>query len=137
MSMGFKPIRRLEYIEAINSFNTQEEAHFRSVVHQAYYAGLNQTQYEIDNRLFFPMDGQDRFESSHKALEDACHNQSRKLPSADPRKALLATIANNLRRSKQLRQFADYQLDMNIGAVQAQSTINYVKEIFNCLEKYE
>ncbi len=37
-----------------------DELHFRCVVHQAYYAALNQLQYEIDNRLFFPVDGDDR-----------------------------------------------------------------------------
>lgn len=135
--MAFKPIHRLEYIEALNGNNIESEAHIRSVIHQAYYAALNQVQYEIDNRLFFPVDGNDRVERSHKAFSDACLDQCRKLPAGDSRRELLTRIANNLKRAKNFRQHADYNLELKVDKTQSQATINFSKEVFSCLEQYE
>ncbi|MHA3112877.1 hypothetical protein [Acinetobacter sp. ANC 4193] len=135
--MSFKPLERLTYAQDLYQSNMSSELHFRCVIHQAYYAALNQVQYEIDNRLFFPVDSEDRIQQSHKAFIDACDNQIRKLGAIDNRKKLLMSVVNNMRRAKRMRETADYRIDLNIDKVGAQTTLSYVQDIFNCLEQYE
>ena len=135
--MSFKPLQRLNYAQDLNASGMTDELHFRCVVHQAYYAALNQLQYEIDNRLFFLVDGDDRIRHSHKALIDACDNQTRNLCTGDGRKKLLMTVVNNMRRAKRMREVADYNIATNVDNVSAQTTLRFVQEIFNCLEQYE
>lgn len=135
--MSFKPLQRLSYAQELHQSNASSELHFRCVVHQAYYAALNQVEYEIDNRLFFAVDGGDRVKHSHKALIDACEWQLKKLTTGDNRKKLLMAIVNNMRRAKRMRETADYHFESNIDRVNAQSTLKFAEEIFECLERYE
>lgn len=135
--MSFKPLQRLSYAQELHQSDACSELHFRSVVHQAYYAALNQVQYEIDNRLFFAVDGGDRIKHSHKALIDACEGQLKKLATGDSRKKLLITIVNNMRRARRMRETADYHLESNIDRINAQSTLKFAEEIFECLEQYD
>lgn len=132
----FKPYHRLEYIDELNKLEISGESHIRCIVHQAYYAGLNQLQFEIDNRLFFPMDAQDRYEKSHQAVIDACSAQIRKLKSGDPKRELVNRIYNNMKRNKLLRTDADYNLK-SIEPTHANRSLNYAREIFNDLEAYQ
>ena len=135
--MSFKPHQRLSYAQELSQSENSSELHFRCVIHQTYYAALNQLQYEIDNRLFFKVDGDDRVTKSHKALIDACDNQMRNLANGDSRKVLLSTIANNMRRAKRMRETADYHIESNVDHVTVQTTLKFVQGIFDCLEKYE
>ncbi|KQX03254.1 hypothetical protein ASC84_00690 [Acinetobacter sp. Root1280] len=135
--MSFKPLERLSYAQELNQSEKSNELHFRCVIHQAYYSALNQLQYEIDNRLFFDVDGDDRYTKSHKALIEACENQVKKLHPTDSRVKLLFRIVNNMRRAKRMRETADYHIESNVDNVTAKTTIQYVQEIFDCLEQYE
>lgn len=134
--MSFKPRQRLEYALQLQSNAISDECHFRATVHQAYYAALNQLQYEIDNRLFFPMDGKDRFEKSHQAVLDACANQVRKLASNDAKRGLVNSVLQNMKRARALRTDADYRLDLPIVDVHANAAIKYALQIFDDLERY-
>jgi hypothetical protein len=134
----FKPQHRLDYIKEINALNIESECHLRSVIHQSYYAALNQLKYEIDNRLFFPMDEKDRHERSHQAVIDACENQIRKLPSTDKaRRQLLTKVSNNMKRARKLRVDADYRFDIEIVSAHANVATDYANQIFNNLEDYQ
>lgn len=135
---NFKPVHRLEYIKEINSLNINSECHLRNVIHQSYYAALNQLMYEIDNRLFFPMDAKDRYERSHQAVIDACDNQIRKLSLTDmARRQLLNKVSNNMKRARKLRIDADYRFDIEIVSAHAEVVLNYANQIFENLEAYQ
>lgn len=135
--MSFKPLQRLGYAQELNQSDVSNELHFRCVIHQAYYAALNHMQYEIDNRLFFKVDGDDRVKHSHKALIESCEGQVKKLPTGDSRRKLLMTAVNNMRRAKRMRETADYHMESDIDHISAQSTLRFAEEIFDCIEKYE
>lgn len=135
---NFKPIHRLEYIKEINALNIKSECHLRNVIHQSYYAALNQLKFEIDNRLFFPMDGKDRYERSHQAVIDACDNQIRKLSQTDmARRQLLNKVSSNMKRARKLRIDADYRFDITIESAHADAVLTYANQIFENLEAYQ
>ena len=135
--MSFKPLQRLSYAQELHQSDVSNELHFRCVIHQAYYAALNQVQYEIDNRLFFPVDSDNRKKQSHKAFIDACDEQLKKITIGDGRKKLLMSVVNNMRRAKRMRETADYHMESNIDRMSAQTTLKFAEEIFDCLERYE
>lgn len=135
--MSFKPQHRLSYALELYDSEFSGEVHNRCIIHQAYYAALNQVQYEIENRLFFIVDDEDRKKQSHKAFIDACENQLGKLVAGDVRRQLLISIVNNLRRAKRLRETADYRLDSNIDKTSAQVALRHAQEIFDTLEQFD
>jgi hypothetical protein len=135
---NFKPRERLEYIQNLQNTGLSSECHLRCIIHQAYYAALNQLQYEIDNRLFFPVDPNDRKFKSHQAFINACYVQIRKLPENDKQKrALLHSIAQNMKRSKLIREDADYNLEVKIEKIQVSTVLKCSNDVFEGLEKYE
>lgn len=132
----FKPRTRLEHINNLMKCGLSGEAHIRTIVHQGYYAAYNQLKYEIDNRLFFPVDGIDRYEKSHQAIIDACVKQCEKLPFGDTRKTLLNRILKNFKRAKSLRLNADYELMKQMHNNDVTAIVGYANAIFDDLESY-
>lgn len=113
------------------------ECHMRCIIHQAYYAALNQIYHEIDNRLFFRIDKEDRKRKVHQAAIDACTNQIGKLPKDDARRDLLNNVANSMRRARALRVTADYDMSDRVYKTQADIAVRYANQIFDDLEQYQ
>lgn len=133
----FKPRERLEYIQQLQGAGLTGECYLRCIVHQAYYAALNQLQSEIDNRLFFPVDADDRKKNSHQAFIDACNKQISKLPANDKKRELLNCIVSNMKRARSIRKYADYHLDVKIEQADANLVLKCSVQIFDDLEKYQ
>jgi len=136
--LDFKPRERLEYIQQLKATGLSGQCLHRCMVHQAYYAALNQLQYEIDNRLFFPIDADDRKFKSHQAFIDACYNQIRKLDTnAKEKRELLNRVVQNMKRAKAVREKADYHLQEKIVQSHVSLVLECSNQIFDDLEAYQ
>lgn len=113
----------------------QNEATYRSVMHQAYYAAFNQLNSEIENRLFYPVDPDTKSSSVHKAYLDACINKQDNLKSDHIDYKNLDTIINDFRRLRALRRVSDYELNKDVRKGEAELSTQLSDRIFDSIEK--
>lgn len=135
VTLKFKPFDRLLSAKDILNKCEQNEATYRSVMHQAYYAAFNQLTCEIENRLFYPVDPNTRNSSVHKAYLDACINKQDNLKSDHIDFESLDTIINDIKRLRGLRRVSDYELNKLVRKGEAELSTQLSGRIFDSIEK--
>lgn len=133
--MNFKPFDRLLSSKDILSKCEKNEATYRSVIHQSYYASFNQLTNEIENRLFYYVDEDTKEKSVHKAYSDACLNKLDSLNQDHSDFAKLNAIISDFKRLKGLRRLSDYELIKVINKTEADLSILLSSRIFDSLEE--
>lgn len=133
--MKFKPFDRLLSAKDILSKCEKNEATYRSVMHQSYYAAFNQIAGELENRLFYPVDVNTKNSSVHKAYLDACINKQDNLKSDHIDFKILDTVINDLKRLRALRRVSDYELNKVVCRAEAELSIKLSDRIFDSIEK--
>lgn len=133
--MKFKPFDRLLSAKDILSKCEKNEATFRSVMHQSYYAAFNQLSTEIENRLFYPVDFSTKKSSVHKAYLDACMNKQDILKTDHIDYTNLDTVINDFKRLRGLRRVSDYELQKVVCEGEAELSIQLSNRIFDSIEK--
>lgn len=133
--MKFKPFDRLLSAKDILGKCEQNEATYRSVMHQSYYASFNQLTHEIENRLFYSVDAQTKNASVHKAYLDACINKQDALASDHIDFENLETVINDFKRLRGLRRVSDYELNKAVRKGEAELSIQLSNRIFDSIEK--
>jgi hypothetical protein len=131
----FKPYDRLLSAKDILSKCEQNEATFRSVMHQSYYASFNQMANEIENRLFYFVDPKIKNTSVHKAYLDACINKQDTLESNHIDFENLETVINAFKRLRGLRRVSDYELQKAVCKAESELSIQLSNRIFDSIEK--
>lgn len=133
--MKFKPFDRLLSAKDILGKCEQNEATYRSVMHQSYYASFNQLTNEVENRLFYSVDAQTKNVSVHKAYLDACINKQDALTSDHIDFENLETVINDFKRLRGLRRVSDYELNKAVRKGEAELSIQLSNRIFDSIEK--
>lgn len=133
--MKFKPFDRLLSAKDILGKCEQNEATFRSVMHQSYYAAFNQLSAEIENRLFYPVDPNTKISSVHKAYLDACINKHDNLKPDHTDFVNLDKVINDLKRLRGLRRVSDYELQKVVCRGESELSIQLSNRIFDSIEK--
>jgi len=131
----FKPYDRL--LSANDIFNKCEknEATYRSVIHQSYYASYNQLVEEIENRLFYTVDAETKKKSVHKAYLDACMDKQDMLKEDHMDYDSLEKIINDLKQLRGFRAISDYEIRREVNKANAELCIILADRIFNTIEK--
>lgn len=133
--MKFKPFDRLLSARDILGKCEQNEATFRSVMHQSYYAAFNQLSTEIQNRLFYPVDPNIKKVSVHKAYLDACINKHDNLKPDHIDFVNLDKVINDFKRLRGLRRVSDYELQKVVCKAESELSIQLSNRIFDSIEK--
>lgn len=133
--MNFKPFDRLLSAKEILDKCEQNEATFRSVMHQSYYAAFNQLSAEVDNRLFYSVDPSTKSSSVHKAYLDACINRQDNLKPDHIDFDSLGKIINDFKRLRGLRRVSDYELKKAVCKAESELSILLSNRLFDSIEK--
>lgn len=133
--MKFKPFDRLLSAKDILGKCEQNEATYRSVMHQSYYASFNQLTNEVENRLFYLVDSKTKNTSVHKAYLDACVSKQDTLESDHIDFENLETVINDFKRLRGLRRVSDYELHKAVRKGEAELSIQLSSRIFDSIEK--
>ncbi|MFC2998234.1 hypothetical protein ACFODO_23875 [Acinetobacter sichuanensis] len=133
--MKFKPYYRLLGARDIFNKCEQNEATYRSVIHQSYYASYNQLVEEIENRLFYPVDVETKKKSVHKAYLEACINKQDTLKEDHSDYDSLEKIINDLKQLRGFRAISDYEIKRKVNKSNAELSIILADRIFNAIEK--
>ncbi|EZQ10781.1 hypothetical protein [Acinetobacter sp. Ver3] len=133
--MKFKPYDRFLSAKDILAKCEQNQATYRSVIHQAYYATFNQVVGEVDNRLFYPVDSLTKQSSVHKAYLDACIDRHDKLKFDHIDFDTLETVIKDFKRLRGLRRVSDYELEKEVCKGEAELSIQLSNRVFESIEK--
>ncbi|WP_298146326.1 hypothetical protein [uncultured Acinetobacter sp.] len=133
--MKFKPYDRLLSSRDILNKCEQNEATYRSVIHQAYYASFNQLTDEIENRLFYPIDPNTKRSSVHKAHIDACIDRQDSIKKDHVDFDNLELIIKNIKRLRGIRRISDYELNKVVNKSEAELAILLSTKVFDSIEK--
>lgn len=133
--MKFKPFDRLLSSKDIFNKCEQNEATYRSVIHQAYYASFNQLVSEVKNRLFYFVDPKTERASVHKAYLDACIDKQDSLKSNHIDFKHLDIVIDDIKRLRGLRRLADYDLNKAIIKSEAELSILLADRVFDSIER--
>lgn len=113
----------------------QNEATYRSVIHQSYYASYNQLVEEIENRLFYPVDAETKKKSVHKAYLEACMDKQDTLKEDHSDYNCLEQIINDLKQLRGFRVISDYEIRREINKSNAELSIILADRVFGEIEK--
>ncbi|MCU4582866.1 hypothetical protein KTJ32_17870 [Acinetobacter gyllenbergii] len=133
--MKFKPFERLLSAKDILEKCEKNQATFRSVIHQSYYAAFNQLKNEVENRLFYPVDSEDEKSSVHKAYLDACINKQDNLRIDHSEYSNLDNVIKDFKRLRGLRRISDYELQKIVNKGEADLSIQLSHRVFDSIEK--
>lgn len=133
----FKPYERIASAKEALQLCSGNEALYRGIIHQSYYSAFNQMNQEVDNRLFYPVDDQDKFRSVHKAYIDSCIAKKDSLQPNSIEWLKLDKLVTTITRLRGLRRKADYDIEAVVRLAECELSILQSEQIFNILESLE